>query len=253
MTPFTRKILLGLSLGVAVGIILGEQAGFFRLVVEGFIRLLQMTVLPYVTVSLIAEIGSLDMVKARRLFLRVGALSLLLWVLALGAVFLMPVVFPKIQTASFFSTTMVENRPPFDFIRLYIPSNPFHSLANNIIPAVVLFSSFLGVALLGIDRKERLIEVLQVLERALARANRFVVRLTPLGLFAIAAHTIGTADIEQLERVKIYLFAYGAMALLFSLWVLPGFVACLTGIPTRRVLNATRDGVQGRFAVAATP
>ena len=241
MTSFTRQILLGLSLGAATGIILGEQAAIFRFVVEGFIRLLQMTVLPYVTVSLIAGIGSLNVVKAKHLFLRVGALSLVLWALALGAVFLMPVAFPVIQTASFFSTTMVDNPPPLDFVSLYIPSNPFHSLANSIVPAVVLFSSFLGVALLGIDRKERLIEVLLVLEGALARANRFVVRLTPLGLFAIAAHTVGTADLEQLERVKIYLIGYGAMALLLTLWVLPGFVACLTGIPTRRVLNATRD------------
>lgn len=164
---------------------------------DGFVRLLQMTVLPYVTVSLIAGIGSLNATTAKRLFLRVGALTLVLWLLALGAVFLMPVVFPAIQSASFFSTTLVEERPPFDFVSLYIPSNPFHSLANNIVPAVVLFSSFLGVALIGIERKERLIEVLLVMERALARANRFAVRLTPLGLFAIAAYTVGTADTEQ--------------------------------------------------------
>ena len=250
MTSFTRNILIGLGLGTATGIVLGEQAGIFRLVVEGFIRLLQMTVLPYVTVSLVAGIGSLDAVKARRLFLRVGALSLLLWALALVAVFVMPLAFPEIQSASFFSTTMVENRPPFDFVPLYIPSNPFHSLANNIVPAVVLFSSFLGIALIGIDRKERLIDVLLVLERALARANRLVVRATPIGLFAIAAHTVGTADMEQLGRVKIYLVAYGVMALLLTLWVLPGFVACLTGIPARRVLNATRDPLITAFMTA---
>ncbi len=79
--------------------------------------------------------------------------------------------------------------------------------------------------------------MLLVMERALARANRFVVRLTPIGLFAIAAYTLGTVDMEQLRRVKIYLLSYGAMALLLTLWVLPGFVACLTGIPARRVLN----------------
>src|SRR5512139_4050948 len=169
MTSLTRQILIGLGLGVVTGIFLGEQAGFFRFAVEGFIRLLQMTVLPYVTVSLIAGIGSLDLAKAKHLFLRVGLISLLLWALALGAVFLMPLAFPVIQSAFFFSTSMVEDRPPFDFIPLYIPSNPFHSLANNIVPAVVLFSSILGVALIGIDKKERLIDVLLVMERALAK------------------------------------------------------------------------------------
>jgi len=247
MFSFTRQILIGLALGTAVGLFLGERAGLFRYGVDGFIRLLQMTVLPYVTVSLVAGIGSLNAAKVKMLFLKVGALTLVLWALALGAVFLMPLAFPRVQNASFFSTTLVEERPPFDFVSLYIPSNPFYSLANNIVPAVVLFSSFLGVALMGVERKGGLIEALLTLERALARANRFVVRLTPLGLFFIAAHTVGTADPEQLAKVGVFLISYGSMALLLTFWVLPGFVACITPIPARRILAATRDGLITAF------
>jgi len=157
MFSFTRQILIGLTLGTAAGLFLGERAGLFRYGVDGFIRLLQMTVLPYVTVSLVAGIGSLNAAKVKMLFMRVGALTLVLWALALGVVFLMPLAFPRVQNASFFSTTLIEERPPFDFLSLYIPSNPFYSLANNIVPAVVLFSSFLGVALMGIERKGGLI------------------------------------------------------------------------------------------------
>ena len=54
----------------------------------------------------------------------------------------------------FFSTSLVERREPFNFIDLYIPSNPFYSLANNIVPAVVLFSVVVGVSLIGVERKE---------------------------------------------------------------------------------------------------
>jgi Na+/H+-dicarboxylate symporter len=127
-----------------------------------------------------------------------GALTLVLWGLTLAVVFVMPLTFPAIQNASFFSTTLVEERAPLDFVALYIPSNPFQSLANSIVPAVVLFSVFLGAALMGIEKKEPLLGSLQVLERMLARANRFAVRLTPFGLFAIAAVTVGTADTEQM-------------------------------------------------------
>jgi len=81
---FSRKILVGLVLGVATGLFLGDLAAPLRFLADGFIRLLQMTVLPYVTVSLIAGIGGLDAASARRLFLRVGALTLVLWALALG-------------------------------------------------------------------------------------------------------------------------------------------------------------------------
>src|SRR5262245_1115624 len=230
---FTAKILVGLALGVAVGLAFGEQVGPLRIAADGFVRLLQMTVLPYVTVSLIVGIGSLDPRTVRRLFLRVGALTLLLWSFALAAVFLMPLVFPDLESASFFSTTLVEERPPVDFLSLYIPANPFHSLANSVVPAVVLFSVILGIALMGIERKQGLLEVLGVAERALARANALVARLTPYGLFAIAAHTAGTMDLGQIARLRVYQLAYAALALLLALWVFPGLVGCLTPIRAR--------------------
>jgi Na+/H+-dicarboxylate symporter len=82
---FGQKILVGLVLGVVTGLFLGELAAPLRLATDGFVRLLQMRVLPYVTVSLIVGIGSLDPAAAKRLFLRVGALTLVLWGLALGS------------------------------------------------------------------------------------------------------------------------------------------------------------------------
>ena len=105
----------------------------------------------------------------------------------------------------FFSTALLERRPAFDFVDLYIPSNPFNSLANNIVPAVVLFSVIVGVALIGVERKQRLLDVLQTAGEALTRATRSIVRLTPYGLFAIAATAAGTLSIEQLGRLQVYL------------------------------------------------
>src|SRR5512145_3355773 len=137
MTRSTLKILIGLSLGIAVGLFLGERAGIFAFAANAYIRLLQMTVLPYLMVSVIAGIGSMNVVQARRLFLRVGTLTLVLWALALAVVFLIPLTFPRVDTASFFSTSLVEQREPLDFITLYIPTNAFNSLANNVVPAVV--------------------------------------------------------------------------------------------------------------------
>lgn len=47
----SRRILLGLGLGILTGIFLGEQAAIFGIAADAFVKLLQMTVLPYVTVS----------------------------------------------------------------------------------------------------------------------------------------------------------------------------------------------------------
>ena len=57
---FTRKILIGLGAGIAVGLFFGESANVLKWAADGFVKLLQMTVLPYVTLSIVTSLGSLD-------------------------------------------------------------------------------------------------------------------------------------------------------------------------------------------------
>jgi Na+/H+-dicarboxylate symporter len=245
----SRKILVAIAVGILLGIFLGERASFPRYIADGYVRLLQMTVLPYITVSLIAGIGSLRPDQARTLGLRVGLVLLLMWSIALAMALLVPLAFPPLQTASFFSTSMAEPPAQFDFIGLYIPSNPFHSLANSVVPAVVLFSVILGIALIGMGKKERLIDVLTVGGEALGRVTRLISKLTPIGLFAISAVAAGTLDLAQVQRLQIYLVAYSATALLLALWVLPGLVTVFTPIGYRQVFAATRDALITAFFI----
>jgi Na+/H+-dicarboxylate symporter/ABC-type amino acid transport substrate-binding protein len=246
-----KKVFIGLAAGVAVGLFFGERAASLQVIADAYIQLLQMTVLPYVAMSLIAGFGSLSHGEASRLGVRVGLLILGLWAVALVAVLLFPLMFPPMQTASFFSTTLLEDTPPIDLIGLYIPANPFYALANNVVPAVVLFSALLGIALIGVPGKKAALDAIGVLNRALERVARFIVALTPYGLFAIAAVVAGTFDPAQAARLQVYLAAYVAMALLLSFWVLPGLVAALTPIPHREVLSRTRDALVMAFTTGS--
>ena len=244
---FTKKILLGLGTGVAIGVSLGEYAAVLKWPAEAFVKLLQMTVLPYVTLSIVTSLGSLTTAQARTLGIRAGAVLATLWAIGLGFAFLIPLAFPEVETAMFFSTSLVEQRPPFNFVDLYIPSNPFYSLANNVVPAVVLFSVVVGVALIGVERKQMLLDVLNTATDAVSRATHSIVRLTPYGLFAIAASAAGTLGIEQLGRLQIYLVTYVSVALLLSVWVLPGLVAALTPIRIGEMFALTRDALITAF------
>jgi Na+/H+-dicarboxylate symporter len=147
---FSKKILLGLIFGVAVGLFFGERIAFLGIVADGYVKFLQVTVLPYIMVSLIAGLGSLSSKEARILGMKVGVVVVLLWLVGLALAFLFPLAFPELKAATFFSTTIIQKPEPFDFLALYIPANPFHSLANNVVPAVVLFSMIMGIALIGI-------------------------------------------------------------------------------------------------------
>ena len=88
--------------------------------------------------------GALDAGRALTLAKRVGLVLAILWSVALGAVLLFPLMFPPHQGGSFRSQMLLAEREPFDFLNLHIPTNPFYSLANNIVPAVVLFSQDSG-------------------------------------------------------------------------------------------------------------
>ena len=244
---FSQKILVGLTLGIVTGVFLGERALALEWAAQGFVKLLQMTVLPYVTVSIVESLGSLSLAEARRLGYRAGAVLVVLWIVGLVYALLVSVTFPHVQTASFFSTTLLEQRHAFDLVDLYIPSNPFYSLANNVVPAVVLFSIVLGVAIIGTDRKPVLLDVLRVARVALSRATRFIVQLTPYGLFAIAAVAAGTLSLDEIGRLQVFLVAYVGVSLLVALWVLPGMVAAVTPIRARDIFGLTRDALITAF------
>ena len=126
---------------------------------------------------------------------------------------------------------------------MYIPANPFNALANNVVPAVVLFSVVVGVALIGVEPKATLLEVLRTAATMIARATHVVVGLTPYGLFAIAAVAAGTLTLEEMQRIQIYLVTYVSMATIVALWILPGLIATLTDVRRRDLFGRLRDSL----------
>lgn len=97
-------ILSGVILGIATGLFFGEHVAFLSLAGDIFVGLLQMTVLPYITLALIANIGRLSADEDRRFGLYAGTFLFLSTALTLGAILLLPLSLPHMESASFFST-----------------------------------------------------------------------------------------------------------------------------------------------------
>jgi proton glutamate symport protein len=124
----SAKIILGGVLGTATGQFFGDRVAFLQPVGNAFIQLLQMAVLPYIIVSLIAGLGRLDYHEGFRLLVRVGALLVLIWGVTFALLLVLPLTFPDWQSASFFSTTLLEQPEPFDFLHWYRFNQSGHSL-----------------------------------------------------------------------------------------------------------------------------
>ena len=244
----STAILVGLTLGIVFGLVVGEHAAPLRTAGNAFIALLQMTVLPYIMVALVISIGALSPQRAWQLAKKAGLLLLAFWALGIAIVVIIPLAFPHLTSASFFSTSLVDPPRQIDYLSLYIPSNPFSSMANSVIPAVVLFSIAIGIALIGIKKKSVLIEPLSVLSDALTRVNAFVVKLTPAGVFALAAGAAGTLTLEQVGRLQAYMIVYVAAAVVVALWVLPTILAVFTPFKGGDVIRVARDALVTAFA-----
>ena len=246
-TSLTFRIITGLVLGVFTGLFFGEDAADLQIIADVWIGLMQMTVLPYVIVSLISGLGQLDSALARQLAIKGGLLMLAFWGIALLVVTVMPMAFPDFVNAAFYSAHSKEAVATMNPVDLYIPSNPFHAMANTVIPAVVIFSSAVGIALIGMPRKATFIDSMTIFLEALGRVTRFMVGLTPIGVFAIVAVAAGTMTLDELARLQVYFVVYIVASLYLALWVLPVLISTLTPFSYRNVFKYSKEALLTAF------
>lgn len=246
-----EQILIGLVLGIVAGVVFGDMADWLRVVGDIFIMTMQVTVIPYIVVSLITALAQLTFSDAKRLVLKAGAVVLALWSIGVFVLLLTPLAFPDWPAASFFSTSLVQESEPIDFLKLYIPANPFASLANGVIPAIVVFSVAIGIGLIAVPSKKALLEPLSVVGEALLAVTRFAARLAPYGTFALTASAAGTLNLEEIDRIQVYLIIYTVLAVVLTFWVLPALVATVTPLRYADTLRALRGPLLTAFAVGS--
>jgi len=253
MPGLSVQVFIALGLGLVAGIFFGEGMLVLQPIGDIFIGLLQMAVWPYIVVSLIGGLGRLTPAQAANLGVRGGAFIVLFWAIALLFVLAFVATFPSWTSAAFFTTSIAEPASAFDFVGLYIPSNPFASLANSVLPAVVLFSVAMGFALIPLedDKKQPVLTLMDTLTSVFMSIASFVVRLAPLGVLALVGVAAGTMRADEFVRLQVYIYSYVSITLLLSLWVLPGLVMVLMPITYRQLMGAAQKALITVFATGS--
>ncbi|MHA2852727.1 L-cystine transporter [Paenibacillus lautus] len=246
---FTKRVFAGLGLGVLFGVALQliytstsdvvvKSTDWFNLVGYGYVRLLQMMVIPLIMVSIISAIMKLKGGK------NLGKMSgLIITVLLLTTAVAAAV---GITTALAFDLSAVniqggaaeeqqgallqerlgdvEDRTLPQQILDFIPSNPFADMTGarrTSTIAVVIFSAFIGIAVLGLDRKnkeqaETFRNMISAVYGVVMRIVTLVLRLTPYGILALMAKTIATTDLAVIMNlIDFVLASYVALIAMF--------------------------------------
>ena len=235
----TVWILAGFLLGIATGLFFGNLVSVMRPLGEAFIKIWQITILPSVALSLIVGIGSLRRDTAKAIALKAFLVLLLFWVICVVGYFSFQMAFPPRVQASFFSTQDLAQATDINLLDLFIPSNPFLSLSDGIIPATVLFCLFLGFALMLDDGSGPVLSILRSLLRALERMTHIISLTFPVGIFVITAVTAGTLTFEDFLDLQVFIVTLAAAAVLLGLVVMPLLVTCFTTFRYRDILTAS--------------
>jgi Na+/H+-dicarboxylate symporter/ABC-type amino acid transport substrate-binding protein len=250
-----QQIVVGAILGIMAGIVFGERTAILQPIGNAYGAMLQIAVFPYILCSLMYGLGRLNPAMAKRM-LQAGWLPFLfLWILTFAAIGLLAYAIPSAPPPAFLS--LASQKETVHLTDLLIPSNPFSALRENYVPAVVVFAIIYGIALQRIAQKQSVLEILNAVKVASVTIWSWVIKLAPLGVFALLATTAGTVHSDRLRGLLVYVGLYLAGTAILGLVVLPLLLSAIVPQSYRDIVRGLRPamvlGVGTTLSVAALP
>lgn len=242
-----QTVFIGLLLGLLFGAVLqsafekpllDKTLDWINVVSNGYVRLLQMIVMPLVFVSILSAIARINQTRSLGK-VSVGVLSTLLITTAISAAIGIAMVHLFDVSAAGLIVSdrelaaqgkvldkagQVSNLTVPAMLVSFIPKNPFADLTGanpTSIISVVIFSALLGVAALSLGKEdqalgERIAQGVETLNKLVMRLVRFVIRLTPYGVFALMIKMAATSKWADIVNLGNFIVAsYAAIALMF--------------------------------------
>lgn len=203
--PLWRQILVGMLLGIAAGVYLGEQAVHLKPIGTLFVNTIKMLIVPLVFCSLIVGVTSMeDTAKMGRIGVKSFAFYLCTTAIAISiGLGVGHVLEPGVglNLALPAGTGQVTEEAPSVVQTLIdiVPTNPIAALANGQILQVIVFAVALGVALVLIgEHGKPAIKVFESLAEAMYKLTDMVMKLAPYGVFGLMAWVAGEYGVEML-------------------------------------------------------
>ena len=248
----SSKIMIGMGLGVLVGLFFGESCSPISVVGDIYVKLMQMSVTPYIILALIYGIGRLNSAEAQQVAGRVIILVIVMWAVGIIVAIAMPAAFPEFASSGYYSAPANAKEKGTDFLDMFIPSNIFHSLSEELVPSIIVFCMFIGTLLMRSERKAAVLDLLRTGIETIEGLASLTAELTPLGVFAMAAATSATMTWTEVMRLQVYVAIYIPVALFVALWVVPWLVSSVIPISWKAFLRHCREPLLVSFTTQST-
>ena len=265
---FTKRVFIGLGLGVLLGAafqalygaaspVVAATNAYLDIVGSGYVKLLQMIIMPLIMVSIVAAIVKLrDAASLGSIsVLTIGTLLLTTMVAALIGILManlfgLSAVGLSTSTAELARGQYLQGALPSaqaislpSMILSFIPANPFLDMTGarkTSTIAVVLFSIFIGIAATGVAARQpelfaAFAHFIKVAHVIVMRMVTLVLRLTPYGVFALMSAVVAESRLTDMFKLIHFVGAsYSALALMFCVHLA---IIAATGLNVRRYVQ----------------
>lgn len=215
----TGQIMIALLLGIACGVVFHYLVpsgtvrddiivnGIFQFVGQGFIRLMQMLVVPLVFCSIacgaasVGDVKTLGRIGGKTLGTYIATTALAVTIaLTVGNLINPGLGVDASQLTSKASASNVQTSDVsiMDTLLGIIPTNPFNALAEGNMLAVIFFSLFLGILMAIMGRKvEHVRRFFEEFNGLMMKMTEAVMLVSPIGVFCLLARTFTNLGVEM--------------------------------------------------------
>ncbi|MEI6056252.1 MAG: cation:dicarboxylase symporter family transporter [Lentisphaerota bacterium] len=235
--PLSKRLYYATAIGLFLGIFFGNKCSILEPLNTIAIKVFQITIIPYMVFSLIQSIGSMTGENAKLIGKKGGIILISIWAISIFYAFGLHFSFPDIVRSKFFQPESALGSTGVNFYDLFIPTNPFYSLANGYIPAIVIFFILAGITLIHEERKAKVIELAQILALMMKKMNDYIMILLPFGVLVMSTFTFGTLCFMTFKGVLLYIIASIFYLVCMSMIIYPGIIVCVSNINYRKFMH----------------
>lgn len=234
------QVTIAVILGLFTGLLIGDAASVLEPLGRAYTMLLEVVVFPYIICTLLTSLGSLSPSTSLRLFKKSWLSYLSLLILAYAILIILGQALPFNITSS--NPSSLANTEP-NILDLLIPKNLIDNLANNDVPAVIIFCILFGLVLQRIPYKTKLIDLLDIVSKTCLLFWNWIVKFAPLATFALLASISGTIRLSQLNDLSEFLILFTLGSLIFTFWLVPMLISSFVNIRYKEILYELRQAL----------
>ncbi|MGO4940423.1 dicarboxylate/amino acid:cation symporter [Fundicoccus sp. Sow4_D5] len=212
----TVQIIIAVVAGILFGTVVGAWAGNLKFIGDIFIRLIQMSVVLLVMTSVISAIGEMARnSKESKLGLKVGSLTfawiLFCTLLASGLGFLLATIVRPgdgMQVTEAYVAGETASIGVQETLTNFVSTNIFSAMASGDMIPIIVFSVLFGIGLNQWIKKSGDTLILDVIKQAnniTLNVIQTVMKVAPLGIFALLANVTGTIGLAVVGPMVKYL------------------------------------------------